>query len=330
MTSRTHSTWEVAAAAVIDEAATDPHPERVADLIARLASTPDGFPVWKSVFTLLEAAGFHLTPVHFYSPIPDVGRIPEQVWHDSSELIGIEMNESFQLWLLDEVFPRFQDEVNAIPVGQQTDERRFCLGNNVFDGVDALAFYCMIRWLGPSEIIEVGSGHSTRLASEALKINESGTLVCIDPRPDPALADGLPDNTELIAEEVQSVDVARFERLGAGDVLFIDSSHVARLGGDVTFLFLEVMPRLAPGVVVHIHDIFLPKSYPKAWFTESRWFWNEQYVLQAFLAFNREFEIMLANAYLAQEHYDELKMAFPKSPWWNQGGSLWMRRVEAN
>jgi hypothetical protein len=238
------------------------------------------------------------------------------------------MNEVFQLWLLGEVFPRFQDEVDAIPHRQQAGERKFYLGNDVFDGVDALAFYCMIRWLEPSLVMEVGSGHSTRLASEALKMNGSGALVCVDPHPDPALAGGLIEDTELIVQEVQGVDMARFERLGARDVLFVDSSHVARLGGDVTFLFLEVLPRLAPGVVVHVHDIFLPKSYPKTWFTESRWFWNEQYMLQAFLTFNREFEIMLANAYLAQEHCDSLKAAFPKSPWWNHGGSLWMRRVE--
>jgi len=156
MTSRTPHSWELAAAAVIDEAATDPQSERLVDLIARLASAPDTSPLWKSSFALLEACGFHLTPVHFYSPIPDVGRLPEEIWHAVSDLPGIEMNEVFQLWLLGEVFPQFRDEANAIPHRQQAGETEFYLGNNVFDGVHDHAFYYMIRWLGRPVIMEIG------------------------------------------------------------------------------------------------------------------------------------------------------------------------------
>jgi hypothetical protein len=121
------------------------------------------------------------------------------------------------------------------------------------------------------------------------------------------------------------VSLDLFRTLHAGDVLFIDSSHVAKIGGDVTYLYLEVLPRLKPGVVVHIHDIFFPKEYPRAWNMEEFRFWNEQYLLQAFLTFNSEFSVLLANSYLAARHMDGLKEAFPTSPWWG-GGSFWMQR----
>jgi hypothetical protein len=108
-------------------------------------------------------------------------------------------------------------------------------------------------------------------------------------------------------------------------VLFIDSSHVSKVGGDVNFLFLEVLPRLRPGVIVHLHDVFLPAEYPRDWVVEKGRFWTEQYLLQAFLTFNDAWEILLANNYLGLEHAEALRTTFPTSPWWG-GGSFWMRR----
>ena len=115
-------------------------------------------------------------------------------------------------------------------------------------------------------------------------------------------------------------------RGSARDILFIDSSHVAQIGSDVTYLFLEIIPRLHPGVVVHIHDIFLPMEMRKEWVLDEMRFWTEQYLLQAFLAFNREFEVLMANSYLGLYHVDVLRATFPRSPWWG-GGSFWMRRM---
>jgi len=124
---------------------------------------------------------------------------------------------------------------------------------------------------------------------------------------------------------VQTVPVAQFKQLEANDVLFIDSSHVVKIGSDVNYLFLEVLPRLRPGVIVHIHDIFLPNEYPRAWVLEQCRFWTEQYLLQAFLSFNSDFEIVFANSYMGRRHADMMKATFPNSPWWG-GGSFWMRR----
>jgi hypothetical protein len=114
-------------------------------------------------------------------------------------------------------------------------------------------------------------------------------------------------------------------------VLFIDSSHVVQVGGDVTHLFFQVLPRLAPGVVVHLHDIFLPREYPRAWVMEQHRFWTEQYLLQAFLRFNREFEILLSAGWLSAHHPEALAAAIPS---WDaersRPGSFWMRRVSAD
>src|SRR5262249_46442361 len=112
------------------------------------------------------------------------------------------------------------------------------------------------------------------------------------------------------------------------DILFIDSSHVFRVDSDVRFLFLEVLPRLNPGVLIHIHDIFLPYDYPRDWIVKEHRFWNEQYLLHAFLLFNRAFEVLWAGSYMHTRHSDKLKRAFasydPASVW---PGSFWMRRL---
>ena len=118
-----------------------------------------------------------------------------------------------------------------------------------------------------------------------------------------------------------------FTSLRENDILFIDSSHVCKIGSDVQFEFLEILPRLAPGVVVHVHDIFLPFEYPKTWVKDWHRFWNEQYLLQAFLCGNREFEVLWAGAWMQHRHPDLVEKSFPSfSANRNQMASFWIRR----
>ena len=124
---------------------------------------------------------------------------------------------------------------------------------------------------------------------------------------------------------MEDIDLEFFSQLDSGDILFIDSSHTVRIGGDVNYLFLEVLPRLKPGVIVHVHDIFFPFDYRREWVLDEFRFWTEQYLLQAFLTFNSEFEVLLANNYLSHYHKDAVKTVFPSLPSWG-GGSFWMRR----
>ena len=270
------------------------------------------FPVW-------EQHGFHVTPVHFYQPIPDTRELPETLWKQPSDLVGIDMNDEMQIDLLRNHFTKFQEECSNFPAEPPPGQRR------PFRGVDALAAYCMVRHFQPRLIIEVGSGFSSLALGQAAAKNKNSALICIDPFPSDFLRKGFPGLRSSIEEKIQDIDLEFFSQLQSSDILFIDSSHTVKIGGDVNYLFLEVLPRLKPGVIVHVHDIFLPFEYRRDWVLDEFRFWNEQYLLQAFLTFNSEFEVLLANSYLNHCHQQDLKAAFGNLPSW-AGGSFWMRR----
>jgi hypothetical protein len=273
----------------------------------------------RELFRNWESHGFHVTPVHFYEPIPDTQSLPETLWSQPSELVGIDRNDSIQLELLRSHFTKLRDEYNNLPVEPPPGQKR------PFRGVDALVAYCMIRHFQPELIAEVGSGWSSLVLGQAAAKNKNSALICIDPFPGDVLRKGFPGLRSLIGKKIQDIDLEFFSQLGSGDVLFIDSSHTVKIGGDVNYLFLEVLPRLRPGVIVHVHDIFLPFEYRRDWVLDEFRFWTEQYILQAFLTFNSEFKVLLANSYLNHYHQQELKAAFPGLSSW-AGGSFWMRR----
>ena len=284
---------------------------------------------FQEVFRLWERHGFHVTPVHFYQPIPDTQGLPETLWSQPSKLVGIDMNDSMQLDLLRKHFPKFRREYENFPAEPPPGQRR------PFRGVDALVAYCMVRHFRPRLIIEVGSGFSSLALGEAAAKNGGSALICIEPFPQEFLREGVSALRSLVEKKVQAIDLEFFAQLEPGDILFIDSSHTVKIGGDVNYLFLEVLPRLKPGVIVHVHDIFLPFEYRRDWVVDEFRFWNEQYLLQAFLTLNSEFEVLMANRYLAYKYLEDIKGAFPSlknlkadlpsSVRWG-GGSFWMRR----
>jgi predicted O-methyltransferase YrrM len=189
--------------------------------------------------------------------------------------------------------------------------------NGYFEAVDAEVAYCMVRHFKPSRIIEIGTGYSTRVLSAALKKNAerddlAGRLISIDPYPERFPANGSHGIVVQIPKTVQDVDVELFSTLESGDILFIDSSHVVGVGSDVVREYLEILPRLKPGVIVHIHDIFLPSDYPRDAVLSRLWFWSEQYLLQAFLTFNSQFEVLWASSALHLKHKSVLEHCFPR------------------
>jgi hypothetical protein len=277
------------------------------------------------LFRRWERRGFHVTPVHFYKPIPDTQSLPETLWTHPSDLAGVEMNETTQLELLREHIPKFRDEYEQLPTSSPGKERGFYVNNTLFGGVDALVAYCMVRHFKPRTIIEVGSGFSSLVLGQAAERNKRAGLICIEPFPREFLREGFSGLRSLIEKKVQDIGLEFFSQLESDDILFIDSSHTVKIGGDVNYLFLEVLPRLRPGVIVHVHDIFLPFEYRRDWVLDELRFWSEQYLLQAFLQFNSEFEVLMANSYLNHYHEEDLKAAFPALERW-VGGSFWMRR----
>jgi hypothetical protein len=153
-------------------------------------------------------------------------------------------------------------------------------------------------------------------------------LTCVEPYPRDFLVAGVDGVSDLRVEKIQETPLELFEQLSAGDVLFVDTAHTVKTGGDVTWIFGEIIPRLAPGVVVHIHDVFLPGEYPESWVMEG-WGWNEVYLVRAFLSFNDQFKILWGAQYMLGTHPDEVIAAFPAIPRQAMdGGSLWLQRRE--
>ena len=282
-----------------------------------------------TLFRAYERRGWHITPVGFYQPIPDTRTLPGNIWDAQSAMTGVDLNEVGQLALLEEFRNKFGSEYGLLPASSG-DPAQFHFGQKAFGRVDAEVLYSMVRRFKPQRIIEIGSGMSTLLTAQALRRNAHEGFPCaftaIEPYPSETLRSEIPGLSELVVERVENVPLERFEELGASDILFIDSSHVIRLGGDVLYEYLEVIPRLRPGVLVHSHDIFLPAHYPREWVLDRRWFWTEQYLLQALLAFNRTFEVLWAGHFMHLHHADQLKIAFPGYTG-EPPGSFWMRRA---
>jgi hypothetical protein len=284
-------------------------------------------------FRLFQRLGVHVTPVDFYEPVPDTRDLDDAFFRRRSEMVGVELRLPYQLELLDQL-AAYRQEYDGLPV-DPTPDGGFHHDNGLYGWVDAAIYWAMLRHHRPRRVWEVGSGFSTMLAAQALAEasrqdpNYRPELVAIEPYPREFLpeVEGL---TRLVQQRVQDVPAADFEALQEGDVLFIDSSHVLRAGSDVQYLYLEVIPRLAPGVLVHAHDIFLPAEYPEGWVLRERRFWTEQYLLQAFLAYNEQFEVLLSTAALHLAHPEHLQATFAcYAPGSGTPGSFWFRRRPA-
>ena len=238
---------------------------------------------------LADRWGYHIRPIHYYEPLPDFRAItPEQIQRRRN-YSAIDFRWDDQLRLLRALEPH-SAELTEVEVT-----------NDYFSGLDAIVYYSLIRHLKPRRIIEIGGGYSTRIASQALAANQNGKLTCIEPYPEDRL-NGSQFGVELITKRVEEIDVSFFSCLEANDILFIDSSHTVKFGSDVCYEFLDVLPVLQPGVWVHVHDIFFPHDYPAEWILKRRLALNEQYLLEAFLSFNREFQVALANQWLKLDH----------------------------
>ena len=208
--------------------------------------------------------------------------------------------------------------------------RRYYFENEYYSYSDAIFLFCMIRFAQPKRIIEIGSGFSSfaMLDTNELFFDGRIRLTFIEPHGD-RLRSRLKDNdlgvAEIISRRVQDVELARFDELGAGDILFVDSSHVSKAGSDVNHILFEILPRLSQGVLVHFHDMFYPFEYPQDWFARGD-FWNEDYILRAFLQYNSAFKIRIWNQFLGTFHAEKLRESMPLCMK-NIGGSLWLQRV---
>jgi len=268
-----------------------------------------------------------LLPVrrHYYEPFLD----PRELGRGSPEreIIGIDWNIGGQLALLDEL--RFEGEIPDLD-GPRKEPLEFRLNNGAFESGDAEFLYQMIRARKPKRFIEIGSGQSTLIVRRALQRNREESPgyecrhVCIEPFEAPWLEQL---GVTVLRKRVEAVDGAVFGELEENDFLFVDSSHVIRPQGDVLSEYLRIIPSLRSGVIVHIHDIFSPREYPREWLAERMWLWNEQYLLEALLIGNPSWRIIGAVNLLRHNHFDALRRVCPYLTAQREPGSFYMQKV---
>lgn len=261
---------------------------------------------------------------HYYHPFMTAGDLRQPLCAERN-LPGLTLDTQAQLNFV-QALEAMREFEGLLEIGNIDFE------NNSFGPGDADILYAIIRHLKPARLVEIGAGQSTRIAQAALSRNKAEDAsyscrhVCVEPYEQPWLEAA---GVELVRERVELCDKYLFTTLQNKDILFVDSSHIIRPQGDVLFEILEVLPQLQKGVFVHFHDIFTPFDYPDEWIFSRKLLWNEQYILEAFLSMNYEFEIVAAANWLTKTQTRKMRDLLPglkRNPHANPG-SLWIRRL---
>lgn len=279
------------------------------------------FPVSKKI--LLNIGVFPILD-HYYEPLFNRKHLRYSL-RLNRNLPGIDFNDDEQLKILKSF--DYNDELIKFPIEKTNDKREYHYNCGAFLSGDAEYLYNIIRFFKPRKIIEIGSGDSSLIAKNAIKKNKTEFMdyicehICVEPYEQDWLEQ---IGVIVIRKKVENLELEFFKSLQENDILFIDSSHIIRPQGDILFEYLEILPSLNKGVIIHIHDIFTPKDYLNEWFSEN--FWNEQYLLEAFLSFNKDFRIIGATNYLSHKYHQQFAEKCPiyKIQKGREPGSFWM------
>jgi predicted O-methyltransferase YrrM len=268
-------------------------------------------------------------PGHYYSPLPSQAEIAEAFARGGfgPPFAAVDLNEAAQFARL-ERFAAYYREQPFPP--EPAPRRRFHLNNPGYGAFDAIMLYGMLREARPRRIIEIGSGFSSAAMLDLNELVLGGAVefTFIDPemkRLRELLREGDAVRAILIEQRIQDVPLKAFAALGENDVLFIDSSHVSKIGSDVNRIFFDILPSLAPGVLIHFHDITGTLEYPRDWFDQGR-AWNEQYLLRSFLMYNPAFRVELFTSWLRLSREAFLRERMPLCSH-GGGGQIWLRKV---
>jgi hypothetical protein len=265
----------------------------------------------------------------YYSPVPDLDALPADVWDRRTAMRGIPFDTAAQVEFAESELRPYVSELDA----PSTDARdgRFFFDNRHYESGDAEIAYAMVRRFRPERVVELGSGFSTLVLAEACRANEReghpSSLQANDPYPRGVITEPVLGLSEVLERPAQEIPVSEFEALDRDDILFVDTTHVVKLGGDVNYIVLEVLPVLRPGVVVHFHDIWLPDEYHRALTEILGMHWTEQYLLQAFLAGNRDFEVLFAAHAVSTEHPRRFRELLPRYTGATYPSGFWLRRA---
>lgn len=307
-----------------------PGPRRnIADRLSRRTARVSGISWLRRgyllVRRLLERGGFQLVYASYDSPIPDLASLPPAFFDRPSPLRGITFSEAVQIEFLEQQLADFCREFDPPKSAAESGPHRFYLRNSTYESVDAELLYAMVRQFQPRRIMELGSGFSTLIIREALARDQTAVADVLRTY-DPYRSDLVPPEIAVTAQAAQDIPEARFEELEADDLLFVDTSHTVKLGGDVNRIVLDILPTLRPGVIVHFHDIFLPFPYSRGHLADAH-FWTEQYLLQAFLSGNPDWEVLFGAFAVARAAPDRLAAVVPSFGPGVNPGAFWIRRL---
>jgi predicted O-methyltransferase YrrM len=285
------------------------------NLAHRLRDNETALALMRNAFRMFQRIGITVSPNHYYWPVPDFRELESRKWPSDQDPVGMDLGFDRQLKFLQTIVPKYQSEwlSKSAPFFSVS----YSYGNGFFETVDAEIAYSLVREFKPQRIVEVGGGYSSRVMAAALDMNLKldgvrGELVTIDPFPDRFPKKALSDRVHLIPQTIQEVDMDVFLSLQSGDFLFLDSSHVVGIGSDVVREYLEIVPRMAAGVIIHAHDIFIPADYPREAVLHNLAFWSEQYLLQALLMNNPKFEVVWGSSLIQSRATTALDNAFPQ------------------
>lgn len=294
------------------------------------------FAPWRwAIFDRAQRLGVHILPVHYYSPIPNVEDL--KIDDQTPKYFGVDAQTldaaTDDLKALAERYGDAYQRIADRPAYRHdTEATEFRFGLAPYTTLEAEVLYGLIRSRKPAQIIEIGSGHTTFLISEAIKdeADYTPTFECIEPYRPRYLKD-LPSEVTVFQDTaLQMIPLHRFEQLDAGDILFIDSSHIVGYGSDVVHEILSILPRLKPGVLVHFHDIFLPYEYPNDWVIKSKFFWNEQYMLAALVQDNPRYLVRYPLHQLYRDRSDIMYQLFPRlTEAGHRPGAFWLEILSA-
>jgi hypothetical protein len=274
---------------------------------------------------LQDALRFHVQPYRFESVIPTHFDVDVTRLNQRRNLPGIQLNEKSALEFLAQLKP-YAKEINSFPMEKKSDAE-YWFRNFSYEDFDAVTHYCIIRHLKPKRIIEVGCGFSSRLTSLACRKNheEGHSTEClfIEPYPSERL-EGFKLHGELLVKKVEDVPLSTFERLEAGDVLFIDTTHIVKTQSDCCYELLEMIPVLRPGVWIHLHDIFTPYDYPEEWLLDQLRSFNEQYAFECLLSNSKDLEVVFPLYLLWKDHRAALNELMPNGS--SRPGAFWVRK----
>ncbi len=286
--------------------------------------------ILRFIYRLVHIKGIQnvcFTPGHFYSPIVSVKSIKKReaaIWPDfPGEIEELDLNAEKQL----ELCKNFESYYSEFNFSSKKGKLRYYFDNIFFLETDAIALYSFIRHFKPQNIVEIGSGFSSALMLDTREqFNLDLNITFIEPYPKrlkSLLTQKDKETVRIYEKKVQDTDLKTIDTLEENDILFIDSTHISKTGSDVNHELFKILPRLKKGVLIHFHDIFYPFEYPKNWVYQGR-SWNENYILKAFLMYNKDYEILFFSDYLHKCHpevFKDMPLCYK-----NKGGSIWLRK----